>query len=1503
MNRSTCFFALLCVFLFCGVSISQAHDAAPQGSVWVVLGDQFKVHVFADLGENCNAFFDLSLSDPLIAGVVGEETKWVREEDYFLILVNPTITGTTTLSMRFMGEDTYYNRPEGDCHGEAIYTLVLNVTEPPTGVSSANNPFSGTSNDPVNTGSGELFFHEPPDLNLGGPLALYFQRYFASYLRRDFIVGDLGDNWRHNFEWRIHWVGNTLLLVDDEGRAIRYNSDGSGGWKQQSNVSVPYQLIQKDKEIYVHNPLTNLFYTFNPIGQLSKIEDGKGNALTLTYVTWTGKLYEVADGLGRKLRFHYGTYGSNLRKLRYIEEVQENTVRRSVSFYYDTKGDLLQNFYDADGYATLYTYHPPDGADRANLKSKQLPMGNIPYTQTYYTTLDGVDSGKVKTQTDANGNTHTFTYSGAATVMTDPKGVSQSHVHDQAGSLASHTDKTGLAVTFGSDSTGRRNSIIDRMGSTTSYTYNQTNGKVESIINADGSKTTFTYAPRSFNGFAVSDLISRIAYPDGTSEAYLYDAYGNLLSRTNREGNSWTYTYNARSQVLTSTNPLMATTTFAYNTDGTLKSVTDNAGHATSFAYDVHRRLISQIHPDATTRNYTYDRLDHLLSVTDERGHQVNFIYDYNGNLYGHSDPDSQLTEFRYDSMDHLTSVTDPLGNSVSRTYDELGRPATFTDQQGNTMTFQYDSRGRMISLTDKLNKVWDSSFDAEGIIKSASNPLSELTQFDSDSMGRLTKTTDPQGGSTNFTYDGMGRVTAVQDAKGNITVRSYNAMGRLTGINLQGTAIGASYTYNALGQITSISDPLGNAWRSSYDTQGRLTSLTDPLGRATTVSYNNRNWVSNISYPASAGSVSITYDGIGNATRRVYSADNLAIDYTFDAMNRLTTANGISLSYDMLGRVSGTNGISANYDAAGLLQSLTLASGKALTYAYDTEGRTTAITDWLGGVTEFTYDATGKVLTMSRPNGVTTTYTYNKNGKITGIQNGNLANISLSRDAKGMIVSVTGNSPTPVSQLPTDTRNNTFDNSMQAASSTYDSLGRLTRDGLRSYTWDGASRLSSYTEGGNAVSFAYDAYGQRISRTAGSVTRNYVWNYALGKPSISVEQSGGADVRYYIHTVDGTLLYSIDAVNQSRQFYHYDEMGNTQFLTDDNASVIATYSYSPYGEILGSSGSIDNLFTYRGSEGIVQEGNSGLYYNRARYYDSVSGRFITKEPAMSMGPRSINPYQYALGNPTFYSDPSGLYPEANGPFPPGLDLADSGLLPGEDWQSDSFPRLGFTSYREAVRDKAPGDNFPLDPSPVSTGGNGPGDTTSDITQHASACPSYTRLEMFTLGAGTAGEVAERGFTHAGRQAIQRGLAGGSFAGAATNGMRAAGVKAAGAALSAGIGAYSEATQAMAEGQSTGTVVVRSVWSGATDAAVTVASGPLAIADTATGSNFSNSIKMVGRVGTTLAGNSRDARAYERAVRSGDYGALPRITNNAGEAWAQEGFFGMLGKLYDCYTQ
>ncbi|MGZ0713712.1 RHS repeat-associated core domain-containing protein, partial [Pseudomonas palleroniana] len=103
---------------------------------------------------------------------------------------------------------------------------------------------------------------------------------------------------------------------------------------------------------------------------------------------------------------------------------------------------------------------------------------------------------------------------------------------------------------------------------------------------------------------------------------------------------------------------------------------------------------------------------------------------------------------------------------------------------------------------------------------------------------------------------------------------------------------------------------------------------------------------------------------------------------------------------------------------------------------------------------------------------------------------------------------------------------------------------------------------------------------------------------------------------------------------------YHYqlDHLGTPQELTDNEGEIVWSAHYRAYGEIARLDvGKIDNPLRFQGQ---YFDAESGLHYNRYRYYNPDIGRYLTPDPVKLAG--GINAYQY-VPNPTGWVDPLGL--------------------------------------------------------------------------------------------------------------------------------------------------------------------------------------------------------------------------------------------------------------------
>ena len=1078
--------------------------------------------------------------------------------------------------------------------------------------------------DPVSTSDGELVVPAVTDLSLGGPLPLFVRRTYTALQVENSYVGILGFNWMTNFDPYIITDSNVVAVFVEGGRVMFQKANGA--YQMLFPAALPYQLVATTNGGYRFlDPRQNLIYTFNAGGSLIQIADRNGNALTVTQGP-SGPT-EVSDGLGRTLNFSY----SQGR----VATITDQTGR---AIAYGRNGNLLGSVTDADGNSTAYAYNSGFG-----ITATRRPRGNVPYTQIYN------EFGQVTEQKDSEGNQSTISYasSGAPGVntLTDPLGRTTTFAYPNLLDPASYTDAAGQTASATYDPAHRQLTYTDRVGDATAIEYDPASGDPSSFTDSQGNMIAFTWQAQTQAEFTFYNL-AKITYPDGTTKSFTYDPSGNPLTISDRGGKTTTYTYNPAGQELTETNPAGGMTAFTYSTDGTLATLKDASGNVTTYSYDNLKRLAKVRFADGTTQSITRDATDKVLSVTDERGNTTSLAYDANSNLQSITDPLGKSEATSYDSDDLPSSSTDRLGDHTSYQYDPLGSVTAITDAASEKSTYTYDDLERLQSAVDPAGKTTTFGYDAEGRLTSVTDAAGNTSSVKVDKDGRPVQLTSPLGENTNVVYDSLGRVTGSTDALGRQSSLTYEPRGLLTGITSPGT-ITTSIAWGNLPVPASVTDPNGNVWPLTTDNAGRVTSTSDPLGQALAYKYDSRNRIQSITSPID--SVQLSRDAAGNLTGAQYS-DGVTQSYKYDNDSRLLSGTGFSFTLDADGRLTGSNGLTITRDAVGRISSITYASGKTVTYSYDGRGLLAMIADWAGGSASFTFDDAQRLVSITRSNGGATQYTYDKDSRVVSIVETSsggksLSSINLTRDAIGRVTAanrVVPQEAAPVAGfLPL-----TFDAANQISGSTYDARGRLIKgDAGSTYQWSAASRLLSYTRADGSASATYDALGQRISRTAGGATRNYVINYATGIPTVATIQSGGSDLTYYVYTPGGSLLFSIDAASGSHRFYSFDETGSTTFLTGDNGAVTDSYGISPYGDVVtpGAGNATDNPFTWQGQLGMMQEPGTMLYYARFRYYDAATARFLSRDPLFSPEPTEVNPYQYAAGDPVTNGDPLGL--------------------------------------------------------------------------------------------------------------------------------------------------------------------------------------------------------------------------------------------------------------------
>jgi RHS repeat-associated protein len=203
----------------------------------------------------------------------------------------------------------------------------------------------------------------------------------------------------------------------------------------------------------------------------------------------------------------------------------------------------------------------------------------------------------------------------------------------------------------------------------------------------------------------------------------------------------------------------------------------------------------------------------------------------------------------------------------------------------------------------------------------------------------------------------------------------------------------------------------------------------------------------------------------------------------------------------------------------------------------------------------------------------------------------------------------------------------------------TYDADGNTLTDASgKSDTWDFENRLTqAVVPGANdgTTTFKYDPFGRRIYKQSPSFTGSFLYD---GNNLIETVSGSGSEIASYANGSDLDQPYA-ELRSGTVSYYEQDAANSIISLSSSTGVLAYTYTYDSFGNVTNSTGSVRNPFQYSGRE---LDPETGLNYNRARYYDQASGRFISEDPLGFVG-GGPNLYAYVGNNPTNFNDPIGL--------------------------------------------------------------------------------------------------------------------------------------------------------------------------------------------------------------------------------------------------------------------
>jgi RHS repeat-associated protein len=188
-----------------------------------------------------------------------------------------------------------------------------------------------------------------------------------------------------------------------------------------------------------------------------------------------------------------------------------------------------------------------------------------------------------------------------------------------------------------------------------------------------------------------------------------------------------------------------------------------------------------------------------------------------------------------------------------------------------------------------------------------------------------------------------------------------------------------------------------------------------------------------------------------------------------------------------------------------------------------------------------------------------------------------------------------------------------------------------------KSYSWDFENRLTqAVVPGTGTVNFKYDPFGRRIQKSSPLGTTNYLYD---GDNLIEEMDANANALSRYTQGPGIDQLFA-ELRSGTVSYYQSDVLSTVTSLSNLAGTLANTYSYDAFGNLIGSAGTLINPFQYTGRD---YDSETGLRYDRARYYDPRIGRFVSEDPARLKG--GIDFYSYAANSPANFIDPFGFTP------------------------------------------------------------------------------------------------------------------------------------------------------------------------------------------------------------------------------------------------------------------
>ncbi|RDL27207.1 RHS repeat-associated core domain-containing protein [Serratia fonticola] len=1056
--------------------------------------------------------------------------------------------------------------------------------------------------DPIDVTNGSLV-EQRTDIELGQTLPLWFTRTWAPGCGHTYA---LGQGWTDSFHQyvEVNATEDVIEVTTQEGSALYFALPK--GHQVSVNPDHPDFSLHRHPqgwELVDRRSRTSQWFTLAVRQQretrylLTRQSDNNGNVLTLSHDK-NNRLLQVthSDGIELELRWHASGYLAEIIRVDgglqdSLARYQQNeegflTEADSQQFYhlyysYNSQG-LMSRWHDNDQTWVDYQYD-----EKGRCITSIGAGGYYPVSFQYQPGITLVS--------DSQGRTTRYEYNEQlkVTAIEDPQGNRTGFTYDKFGNLIEQTSPSGRVTRLEYlKETGLVSAFYDAAGACWRYSYD------------DLERLTAMTDPLErvwWQEYDEQGNPSRFIAPDGTTTTLSRNAFGLITQVADSEGNQQTARYDERNRLCSLFDEENRGLHLRYTTRDDLRSLSHAGGALWRYRYDNHRRLAVSDRPNNSLEQFTHDRHGNLTHYQDANGVEWRVDYGPFDLPVARTDGEGQRWQYRYDP-DHLQliEVINPQGESYRYQLNASGQVVTEQDYAGTEWQYVYDKDGQCVEKRDALGQVTRFQYDAAGRLCSLHTPEGE-TQYQYDVLGRLLSVVAP-GSELSFEYDLQGRVVR-ETQNGRVIRREYPD--RQT-------------------QTRHLEMPEDEAMQPALST----TLRTNRVGE----------WLSlQLPQQAETQALRVTRNDNGQDTERK-AGDGFMLRNQYDLMGQLV--------HQRAGRQTR---IFTPEEVQDIPQPVL--AGLDRSYCYDSALNLVAANDDLERLS----------------------YVVNANRQVVSVSEGNQLQEHYSYDASGYPMQQRVNNPRALFSVSNEDVYLRGHRLSQAGDSSfeYDDAGRMIarwqhKGGYRPeetrYSWDSRNQLIALKKPhGEVWHYRYDPFGRRIEKVCEQrgLRTLYLWD---GDSIAEIREYKNAQLQRIRHWVfDGwellaqqewtrpnVLPFDGRAVADESEARVYTTLyavcaPNGQPLALFNTEGKAQWrkpAASLWGMALSKATVNVQLDPGLKFAGQLLDEESGLFYNRYRYYLAEAGCYLTPDPIGLFG--GENPYSY-VSNPLDWVDPYGL--------------------------------------------------------------------------------------------------------------------------------------------------------------------------------------------------------------------------------------------------------------------